>query len=357
MPRDGRRLPATGCWSATPLIASAGCRTAPSTWRSARLAYHRLRDYGADGQIGLEDNVDQWIDRLVEISTEVHRILVPTGTYWLNVGDTYATHQSQGAPRKSLLMAPERLALRLQESGWIIRNKLIWSKPNAMPTSIKDRLNTTYEFVYVLTKQPRYFFDLDAVREPHLTAATRPRPAAQRGRESWRGPNSDTVAGLDVVKAEGRVGHPLGKNPGDVWRIATGSVPGHHAVFPVRLATRVIQAGCPEARCTVCRLPWRREVIRSLGGTAVRAALAPTCDCDAPSEAGLVLDPFLGSGTTAVAAEQLGRDWVGTELNPQFAALARTRIAKASQQQRPLPRQAAHASPPALPALHREEAA
>jgi site-specific DNA-methyltransferase (adenine-specific) len=315
--------------------------------------YFRLRDYAADGQLGLEPHVDQWIDRLVEISAEVHRVLVPTGTYWLNVGDTYATHQSQGAARKSLLMAPERLALRLQQSGWIIRNKIVWAKPNPMPTSIKDRLNCSYEFVYVLTKQPHYFFDLDAVREPHLTTVSKSRTRTQRRKEAWRGPNGDTVVGLDVIKAEGRVGHPLGKNPGDVWRIATGSVPGHHAIFPVRLATRVIQAGCPEARCTACRLPWRRQVIRSLGATAVRAALAPTCECGAPSEAGLVLDPFLGSGTTAVAAEQLGRDWVGTELNPDFAALARTRIAKA----RPQPSQASHGSPPPPPALHREEAA
>ena len=129
--------------------------------------YFRLRDYAADGQLGLEPHVDDWIDRLVEISAEVHRVLVPTGTFWLNLGDTYATHQSQGAARKSLIMAPERLALRLQQSGWIIRNKIVWAKPNPKPTSIKDRLNCTYEFVYLLTKQPGYFFDLDAIREPH----------------------------------------------------------------------------------------------------------------------------------------------------------------------------------------------
>jgi len=318
--------------------------------------YFRLRDYAADGQLGLEPHVDQWIERLVEISTEVHRVLVPTGTYWLNLGDTYSANQSQGAARKSLVMAPERLALRLQQSGWTIRNKIVWAKPNPIPTSIKDRLNCTYEFVYVLTKQPRYFFDLDAIREPHRSTATRPRALKERGREGWRGPNGDTVAGLDVIKAEGRVGHPLGKNPGDVWQIATGAVPGHHAVFPARLAARAIQAGCPEARCTRCRLPWRRGVIRSLGGTALRTALAPTCDCAAPHEAGLVLDPFLGSGTTAVAAEQLHRDWIGIELNPDFARLAEARIAEARQSLR-LSRGAIHGSPPPPPTLHREEAA
>ncbi|SHV15316.1 DNA modification methylase [Mycobacteroides abscessus subsp. abscessus] len=300
--------------------------------------YFRLRDYAADGQLGLEAHVEEWIKQLAEISAEVHRVLVPTGTYWLNLGDTFATHQSEGAARKSLLMAPERLALRLQQSGWIIRNKIVWAKPNPMPTSIKDRLNCTYEFVYVLAKQPEYFFDLDAIRVPHRSALTRPRALKARAVERWRGPNGDTVAGLDVLKAEGRVGHPLGKNPGDVWQIATRAVPGHHAVFPARLAAQALQAGCPEARCARCRKPWRRRVIRTLGGTATRAALGPTCACGAPSEVGLVLDPFFGSGTTAVAAEQLQRHWLGIELNPDFAALAERRITAARQDRRPPPR-------------------
>lgn len=294
--------------------------------------YFRLRNYAADGQIGLEAHVDEWIQRLVEISAEVHRVLVPTGTYWLNLGDTFATHKSEGAARKSLLMAPERLVLRLQQSGWIVRNKIVWAKPNPMPTSIKDRLNCTYEFVYVLAKQPDYFFDLDAIRVPHRSTLTKPRPPKERAAEAWRGPNGDTVNGLDILKAEGRVGHPLGKNPGDVWQIAPRAVPGHHAVFPVRLASRAIQAGCPEARCTRCRLPWHRRVIRAIGGTALQASSpAPTCDCGAAREPGLVLDPFCGSGTTAIAAEQLQRDWLGIELNPEFAALAEARIARARQ--------------------------
>jgi DNA modification methylase len=132
---------------------------------------------------------------------------------------------------------------------------------------------------------------------------------------------------LTALKARGVAGHPLGKNPGDVWRIASSNYRGaHHATFPVELAARCIQAGCPEARCEACRLPWKRNLIRALGGTAVRAALGPTCNCSAPSEPGLVLDPFFGAGTTAVAAERLHRDWLGIELNPDFAELASRRI-------------------------------
>lgn len=316
--------------------------------------YFRLRDYAAEDQIGLEAHVDQWVEQLAAISAQVQRVLVPTGTFWLNVGDTFSTHQSQGAPRKSLLMAPERLALQLQQSGWIIRSKIIWAKPNPMPSSTKDRLNTTYEVVYMLAKQPRYFFDLDAIREPHRSTPNKPRAPKHWNREQWRGPNGDTIAGLDVIKAEGRVGHPLGKNPGDVWQIAPHPVPGHHAIFPLRLATRMIQAGCPEARCKSCQLPWQRRVIRGLGQVAARSALEPTCDCGAPREVGLVLDPFLGSGTTAVAAEQLQRDWLGIELNPDFAALAKNRIPAA--RQHPVPRQEAHGNPPP-PAIPSEAAA
>jgi site-specific DNA-methyltransferase (adenine-specific) len=144
------------------------------------------------------------------------------------------------------------------------------------------------------------------------------------------------ATGLHALKARGRVGHPLGKNPGDVCTIAPGGYRGaHHAIFPLALAERMIAAGSPEARCTRCRLPWQRRVIRALGGTATRAALAPTCNCMTSGEPGLVLDPFMGSGTTALAAEKLGRDWLGIELNPDFANAARDRIATARREPSP----------------------
>ncbi|WP_421874697.1 DNA-methyltransferase [Mycolicibacterium wolinskyi] len=300
--------------------------------------YFRLRDYAADGQLGLEAHVDQWVEQLGVISAQVARILVPTGTYWLNVGDTYATHPREGAGRKSLLMAPERLALRLQRDGWIIRNKIVWAKPNPMPTSVPDRLNCTYEVIYVLARQPQYFFDLEAVRVPHRTGPAKSSRIVAHRNDSWRGPNADTATGLAAVKASGQVGHPLGKNPGDVWTIAPGGYRStHHAIYPVALAERMIAAGCPEARCVYCRLPWKRRVIRQLGRTATRTALAPTCTCPKAAELGVVLDPFMGSGTTAVAAERLGRDWIGIELNPDFATAARERIAATQRKSRSSP--------------------
>lgn len=294
--------------------------------------YFRLRNYGVSGQIGREQAVDNWVDNLGQAVEHIRRVLTPTGTLWLNLGDTYANHQRQGAGRKSLLLAPERLALALIADGWLLRNKIAWRKANPMPTSVPDRLACTWEYLYVFAKSPGYFFDLDAIREPHTSRPSKRhrRTAAVRGREGWRGANSGDAAGLLALKAAGLVGHPLGKNPGDVWVTASSNYRGsHRATFPTALVERAIRAGCPEARCSACRAPWRRRVLRAIDGTATRQPLGPTCGCDAASEPGVVLDPFLGSGTTAVVAEALGRDWLGVELNPDFAAEAEARIAAA----------------------------
>lgn len=293
--------------------------------------YFRLRDYDTPGQLGLEESVDTWAAILREVCREVHRVLVPTGTLWLNLGDTYTTHARQGAPPKSLALAPERLARLLQEDGWVLRNKIVWAKPNPMPTSVRDRLTTAHEVIYVFAKQSRYFFDLDSIRVPHVSKPGSPpgnrsrRPAT----EPWRGPNTDSTTGLAKMKARGIVGHPLGKNPGDVWTISTAAGRGsHHATFPESLARRCIQAGTPEARCRTCRKPHTRA-IRRMGETATRLALAPTCGHRGGTEPGIVLDPFMGSGTTAVVAERLHRQWVGIELNSDFALEAFDRISSA----------------------------
>ncbi|QGH68683.1 site-specific DNA-methyltransferase [Pseudactinotalea sp. HY158] len=304
--------------------------------------YFRLRDYGHAGQLGLEDSVGAYVTDLVGLCSEAARLLTPTGTLWLNLGDTYSLHAREGAPRKSLVAVPERVLLALIVDGWTVRNKIVWAKTNPIPSSVRDRLSCTYEVIYLLARQPRYYFDLDAVRQPHRSKrGTRPqprrsarrrastRPPARRdpGRPSWRGPNADGDQGLTQLRDAGLVGHPLGKNPGDVWRLPASSYRGaHFATYPEALAARMLLAGCPEQRCTTCRAPWTRPV-RRLGATAVRLALTVGCNCDSSTEPGLVLDPFLGAGTTAVAAERHGRDWLGIELNPEYADLARRRIA------------------------------
>lgn len=196
-----------------------------------------------------------------------------------------------------------------------------------MPTSIGDRLNTTYEVVYCFAASPRYFFDLDAIRVPHRS---RPLPSREKGWSvppAWRTANIGSNGGLAKLKASGVPGHPLGKNPGDVWTVPTASYRGaHHAVYPEALVERPLLAGCPERICSACGHPWRRSAARTLGHLAVMGSLLPACDCTATWRPGLVLDPFMGSGTTAVVAERLDRDWLGVELSPEFAAAATARI-------------------------------
>ena len=297
-----------------------------------------LRDYGVEGQLGNEAHVQEWVENIFAVVEPLRRVLKPTGTLWLNVSDSYSRTPGNGAPRKSLLLGPERLAVAMVEKGWVLRNKIIWAKPNGLPTAVHDRLRNQWEVVYVFAKSPRYFFDLDAVRQPHLTRPPKRRehlPTRTRP-DVWQGPNGDRGDGLKRNRALGRVGHDLGKNPGDVWTIPVSSWKGdHHATFPVDLAERCVRAGCPEGVCQNCGTPWKRQLIRRLGAVAVRGTLQQTCHCsDALPGQGIVLDPFMGSGTTAIAAENLGRDWQGIELNPQYAELAVDRITMARAKRR-----------------------
>jgi len=155
--------------------------------------------------------------------------------------------------------------------------------------------------------------------------------------DTWRGPSTGSNTGLDHLKRAGLVGHPLGKNPGDVWPLATAGYRGaHHAVFPERLVERPLLATCPEKVCSQCGRPWKREPIRTLGHLAVAGELLPTCQCNAESRPGIVLDPFMGSGTVASTATRLGRHWLGIELNPAFADLANERLSQLEQRPPPL---------------------
>lgn len=290
--------------------------------------YFGLRDYHAPGQIGLERHVGAWVDELVLVCRALKRVLKPAGAVWLNLGDSYAQTPGQGAPRRSLLLAPQRLAVALLADGWLVRNQVVWVKANPMPESVTNRLAATYEVVLLLTQTERYYFDLDAIRASHTSTPPRPRrrkrgrppsypprAALPGARPSTRAPNR----GLRAVRRAGRVGHRLGKNPGDVWRVATaGYRGGHFATFPRGLLTRPILATCPALVCSRCGMPWRR----ASPPTKLRAG----CGCQAPSQPGVVCDPFFGAGTTAIAAEELARDWLGIELNPAYERQAYARI-------------------------------
>jgi site-specific DNA-methyltransferase (adenine-specific) len=294
--------------------------------------YFRLRDYQVDGQLGLEATVDDWATNLRTVFAEVARVLKPTGSAWLNLGDSYSRHPRYGAPAKSLLLGPERLGLGLIEDGWTVRNGVIWAKTNTMPTSVGDRLATKHEVVYFLTRNRRYFFDLDSIRVPHRSPAKVHNVSVPKGRPVWAGPLAGTNNGLAKMKAAGRVGHLLGANPGDVWTTAASNYRGaHFATFPAALVVRPLLATCPERVCTACGQPWRRQPPRQADGLAVRGNLVADCRCAAGYRPGIVLDPFMGAGTVGLVAEQHGRDWLGIELSPVFARLAEERTTKNSE--------------------------
>lgn len=281
--------------------------------------YYGLRDYGVDGQLGLENTPDEYVTRLVDVFRGVWRALADDGTMWLNLGDSYAkTYTNNGGysrrstlrdgqlfdaeksllandmnrPRrvdpgvslKNLLGMPWRVALALQSTGWVLRNAIVWRKTNALPQSVQDRLSSKYELVFLLCKQSRYWFDLDAIREPS-------RDTRVRATQTWEDRKaagewgSQGLGGLKSVNASVLATHEAGPNPGDVWDIPTQPYSGtHSAPMPLKLATRCVRAGCKP------------------GGT--------------------VLDPFCGTGTSLLAAQQTGRRGVGIELNPDYLAQA-----------------------------------
>jgi len=282
--------------------------------------YYALRDYGTDGQRGMEATPADYVAGMVEVFREVRRVLTDDGTCWVNLGDSYSggnrgtydpDHLAPGvpkarpvnpAPAKNLLGIPWRVALALQDDGWILRNDIIWAKPNALPESVTDRLSTKHEHLFLLTKSPRYWFDLDAVRLPVTKGAAGSRfhtgktGEHQLGRSStllrsWGGvgapqPNMEATGSRHTSE------HESGRNPGDVWTVPTQPFPGaHFAVMPLALAERCILAGCKP------------------GGT--------------------VLDPYSGSGTTGLAATRQGRRYVGIDSSADYHDLAlRARLAQ-----------------------------
>lgn len=251
--------------------------------------YFQQRDYDATGQLGLEMQPADYIARLVALFREVRRVLRSHGSIWLVLGDKYV--------RGQLLGMPWRVALALQEDGWFLRSDVIWHKPNAMPSSTKSRPTTDHEYVFLLTKSRDYFYDADAIREPHVTFTENSRMRGGRGHFGKRGgtPEAGKNGGNGNLH-DGRwdqAFHPLGRNKRTVWSISLSKFrEAHFAVFPEKLVETCILASCPPE--------------------------------------GLVLDPFAGSGTTLVVAQRLGRRYLGIDINPDYCQMARRRLAAAA---------------------------
>lgn len=344
------------------------CVTSPPYWG--------LRDYGVEGQIGLEASPAEFIAVMVDVFEEVRRVLRPDGTCWINMGDSYATgagrvgnhpgggaqgeawrgsrggHEGKqaysvgargtgqltqpnrmpqpGLKAKDLVMMPHRLAIALQDAGWWVRQDIVWSKPNPMPESVRDRCTKSHEYIFLLTKSEKYFYDAEAIKEPAVSAADHPRNSfatkdydvpgqkpqkrVARGVGFGHGTDAETrqlgrveascskdegrdEQGLRTASRMGggagfrsdRASRPDMRNKRSVWTMATHSfAEAHFATFPPELPENCINAGCPVG--------------------------------------GVVLDPFFGAGTTGLVADRLQRDCIGIELNPAYAEIARKRI-------------------------------
>ncbi len=247
--------------------------------------YYRQRDYSGEDQLGLEPTPEAYIDNLVAVFRECRRVVKPTGSLWLVIGDKYVDGRQLGMPW--------RVALALQADGWILRSDIIWHKPNAMPSAVRTRPTTDHEYVFFLTKSKQYYYDADAIREPHVTFTAQSRMRGGRRHFFQRDgtPENGKNRGSSNLHA-GRwdqAFHPKGRNKRTVWSIPLSKFrEAHFAVYPEQLVVNCLQAGCPPH--------------------------------------GIVLDPFLGSGTTAVVARRLERDYIGIDCVPDYCRMATERL-------------------------------
>ena len=280
------------------------------------------------GCLGLEPHPQMFVDHLVEIFREVKRILKTSGSFWLNLGDSYCStsggpaandksslgEKTKAAQRrasyqgeksnwlqpKQKLMIPHRVAIALQDDGWVLRNDVIWHKSNHMPESVQDRLTKSYENFFFFVKSRKYYFDLDSIRKPSTstpwTNVSNKGPYQENNPRKYVGKYDPDIAetvssprARQSTRETTSYYNPKGKNPGDVWKIATKPFKGSHfAVFPPKLIEPIIKAACPVD--------------------------------------GVVLDPFAGSGTALRVARKLGRSFIGIEINPEYAKMCEARV-------------------------------
>jgi DNA modification methylase len=286
--------------------------------------YYGLRDYGRDGQIGLEETPEEYIAAMVEVFRCVRDVLAEDGTVWLNIGDSYARQGGDNAKRdpvklmgghakavanggyasgnlmpdgckpKDLIGIPWMLAFALRADGWYLRQDIIWHKPNPMPESVQDRCTKAHEYIFLLSKSQKYYFDSDAIREKGEMTAEDSAGSTQRDTRETHGVGGGNSG---INKAKQKLAEELAtlgystRNKRSVWTVQTKPFKGaHFATFPQELIEPCILAGAPVG--------------------------------------GIVLDPFMGSGTTAQVAQNLGRQYIGCELNTDYKPLQDKRVAQ-----------------------------
>lgn len=293
------------------------CVTSPPYWG--------LRDYGAEGQLGLEKTPEEYVEKLVGVFREVRRVLRKDGTLWLNLGDCFSSGNSgmqrrdnkggvwtskkgeynqpsakanpgrkpiAGMKTKDLVGIPWMVAFALRADGWYLRSDIIWSKPNPMPESVRDRPTRAHEFIFLMAKSDRYFYDPDAIREPHAAKSLTHRGGGRAaGKAGVQDATGKIASGNFAEWKKPRVVDPRGRNSRSVWTVASHSYKdAHFATYPPKLIRPCILAG------------------------------------SRPGD--IVLDPFNGAGTTGLVAQQLRRSYIGIDINPEYLALTRKRLAE-----------------------------
>ncbi len=337
------------------------CMTSPPYWA--------LRDYGIEGQLGLEPTFDLYIKRLCDIFDEVKRVLRDDGTIWVNLGDTYSAtrwtgegkgqpmnkmkdghrdinpEKITGLPDKCLTLIPFRFAIEMVNRGWILRNVIIWHKPNCMPSSVKDRFTVDFEYIFFFSKKKKYYFETQY--EPSQYEGR-----FERRKYGWKG-SKDYPDNANVPPKLEKVGErlcPDMRNKRCVWTISPKPFKeAHFAVYPEELCETPIKAGCHEFVCVKCGNPKVLDLeIKSGKGVGkhydgnrpdgmvfegrdrksekINHGYKPTCSCNAEFTSGIVLDPFFGAGTTGLVALKQNKKFIGIELNPEYIEIAKKRL-------------------------------
>lgn len=364
--------------------------------------YYGLRDYGVNGQIGLEETPEMYVNNLVEIFRNLKTKLRDDGTLWLNLGDSYCggsygmsenndpkNNKTKGmnqrglricefckkeymgtinqrfcskpcvgvdnTPRvkkgllkpKDLIGIPWMVAFALRSDGWYLRQDIIWHKPNPMPESVTDRCTKAHEYIFLFSKSSKYYFDNEAIRE----SAKDPESYSGKRKRSYKRENEFADKFLKQNFRNIKIGQLYEKvNKRSVWTVTTKPfTEAHFATYPEELIKDCILAGCPEFVCNVCKEPYKidiervdRDYFKKEDCKTKQYAKSnhnekieyknngyiPSCNCNAEKEGGIVLDPFMGAGTTALVSKKYGRNYIGFELNPEYINIAENRLMK-----------------------------
>jgi len=364
------------------------CVTSPPYWGLRSYGF-KADDPARKKMIGLEPTFDRHLWNLVRVFREVRRVLHDDGTLWLNYGDAYegggrgggrpqdkqATNISShvqpspptGLAAKNLIGMAWRVAFALQDDGWILRSDIIWHKRSPMPESVRDRPTRSHEYIFLLSKGPRYFYDQEAGREAYAddTASRYDYRFVTNNGKTGQYPSEVSASCKQSLQLDGQERFRLGngRNMRSVWTLSTEPTKeAHFATFPTELVARCLKVGTSDKGCCVaCGAPWKRTVNGER--VATRPATAPKrqglddkpanrdgrrhisvnrqsewrsgCDCNEATKPCTVLDPFSGAGTTGVVCRRMGLDFIGIELNPDYCTLARKRISRAMDEYEP----------------------